>query len=111
MRNWRDVTAAIHRLGKKATIYTRETAGSDEFNNPDAQWVESGTVTCVRTYPNRNTEVENPGGPRDRDRPVFIFRTGEHPESGTRIEYNGVLYELESPTIYDSHVAIFGQKV
>jgi hypothetical protein len=107
----RSVHSAIDRLGKDVDVLTEARVGVDDFNNPQYDWVQTDTTRCVRTYPNRNTELNNRGGPRKRDHPVFLFPRTEAPSSNARIRYDGVLYELESPTIYDTHVAIFGQMV
>lgn len=107
----RSVHSALDRLGKEVEILTERKTGTDGFNNPQYEWHSSNTTRCVRTYPNRNTELNNRGGPRKRDHPVFLFPRGEAPGSNSRVRYDGTLYELESPTEYDTHVAIFGKKV
>ncbi|AGM10763.1 hypothetical protein M192_gp116 [Halorubrum tailed phage 8] len=107
----RSVHSAIDRLGKEIDVLIEAKVGSDEFNNPEYQWIQSHTTRCVRTYPNRNTELNNRGGPRKQDHPVFLFGRDDAPDSNARIRYDGTLYELESPTVYDTHVAIFGKLV
>jgi len=107
----RQAHAAIDRLGKDVDVLIEGKAGVDEFNNPEYGWSLSHTTRCVRTYANRNTELNNRGGPRKRDHPVFLFARDDAPGGNDRIRYDGVLYELESPTVYDTHVAIFGKKV
>jgi hypothetical protein len=108
----RQVRRSIHRLGKVVTILERAETGSNEFNNPESDYSDQGeTSQCIRTYPNRNTQLDNQGGSYERDRPLFIFSNGEEPPSDARIIYNGITYEMQSPTFYDTHVAIFGKLV
>jgi len=107
----RRIRSTIHRLGNDVVIKTRTETGDNEFNNPQSQWSESRTARCVRTYPNRNTQYENPGGRYNEDRALFIFERSEAPDSGSRIVYNGTEYEVKSPTRYDTHVAVFGEPV
>lgn len=107
----RAVKSAIYRLGQEAVIKTRSESGSNEFNNPESSWSESYTTQCVRTYPNRNTQIESGGGNYDQDRALFLFERGNAPDGGSRIVYDGSNYELKSPTKYDTHVAIFGEPV
>ena len=111
MTRRRSVQSLIHRAGKEADVLERQTTGTDEFNNPQSDWTQTGTVQCVRTYPNRNTQIDERGGSYERDHPVFIFPPDDEPPSDGRIRYNGQIYELESPTVYDSHVAIFGSRI
>lgn len=106
----RRVSHLLHRLGKEVDVLTRFSDGTNAFNNPDSTWEKTGTSVCVRTYPNRNTQV-NRGGTFERDHPVFLFSRGDEPPSDARIVYEGVTYGLESPTKYDTHVAFFGNRV
>lgn len=107
----RQILSTIHNLGNEVVIKTRVETGTDEFNNPVSEWVVQRTAQCVRTYPNRNTQIESGGGPYNQDRALFIFANEEAPSAGVRIEYNGSEYELNSPTPYDTHVALFGEPV
>ena len=107
----RGILSTIHRLGKEVVIKTISKTGTDEFNNPVNEWSESRTTRCVRTYPNRNTQVESRGGEYNQDRALFIFADEEAPNAGDRIVYGDQEYELKSPTVYDTHTAIFGEPV
>jgi hypothetical protein len=107
----RRIHSTISRLGKEVNVLQPEGSGTNEFNNPGTSWAVSGTATCVRTYPNRNTQQESGGGPFKSDNPLFIFPAEEQPPTNARIEYDGTTYELQSPTVYDTHVSIFGELV
>jgi hypothetical protein len=107
----RRVLSTIHRLGKEVNVLLPTGSGTNEFNNPETTWEFSHTTRCVRTYPNRNTQQESGGGSFKSDNPVFLFAAEDEPDSNARIEYDGTTYELQSPTIYDTHVSIFGELV
>lgn len=107
----RRILSTINRLGKQVDILTMSETGTDEFNNPEHTWTKTGETQCVRTYPNRNSQFENRQGRYNEDRPVFIFAHGNNPDSGSRIVYDGITYELKSPTTYDTHTTIFGEVV
>ncbi|UBF22272.1 SPP1 gp16-like head completion protein [Halorubrum virus HRTV-11] len=123
-RSWQ-VTAQIDRLGDDATLYKRQNAGRDAFNNTEwgfseATDAEGNTVRvlCFRTYDNRNTEVQGNEGDRHRDAPLFLFPLDEwaEVEPDDRIGYpeptgGETVYELQAPTRYDTHVEIFGEAV
>jgi hypothetical protein len=108
----RQVRRSIHRLGKVVTVLERTETTTNEFNNPQSAYTDNGATShCIRTYPNRNTQLDNQGGSYERDRPLFIFSKGEEPPTDARIIYEETTYEMQSPTIYDTHVAIFGKLV
>jgi len=121
----RSVVAQLHRLGEAVDVFaTQDTGSTNRFNNPDDAWSAQPDrqVIAFRTYPNRNTEVNNRDGQLHRDRPVFLFpkdeddETDDNPIPGEndRIRYpagDGTVYELQAPTEYDTHVEIFGEKV
>lgn len=107
----RAILSTIHRLGEEVQILSHVTTGTDDFNNPTNDWQEAETAQCVRTYPNRNTQVESRGGEYNRDRPLFIFPAEEAPTSGSRIVYQEQTYELKSPTSYNTHTTFFGESV
>lgn len=107
----RAIRSTIYRLGQEVVVKTRSETNSNAFNNPESTWSESYTTQCVRTYPNRNTQIESGGGPYDQDRALFIFERGEDPDTGSRIVYDGSTYEVKSPTKYDTHVAVFCEPV
>ena len=107
----RQILSTIHRLGKEVTVKTRSTSGTNSFNNPESTWTENGTAQCVRTYPNRNSQISRTSGTHNEDRALFIFAQEEAPASDSRIVYDGTEYELQSPTEYDTHTAIFGEPV
>lgn len=97
--------------GELATVYTAEQTGTSDFGEVQTDFVEERTVKCIRTYQNRNEIRSTGAGEYVQDNPVFIFPPNESPASGDRIEYDGAMYELRSPTAYDTHVAIFGKPV
>lgn len=120
------VNALIARLGRTATIYKREQDGQNEFNN--SEWAftddpdEDGeplTALCLRSYDNRNSEVQHNGGDRHRDNPVFFFPLSAWKDTvdpNDRVGYpeplgGETIYELQAPTFYDTHVEIFGELV
>jgi hypothetical protein len=108
----RDISAQLDRIGQTATLYEKEQIGENEFNNTEFGYVENREVTCVRTYPNRNTENEGSDGEYESDRALFIFARGDDEPSGEeRLEYDGQMYALGSTTEYETHVSIFGNKV
>lgn len=123
-RSWQ-VAAKIDRLGHEATLYKRETAGKDAFNNTEWSFTDDPdldgnpeTVVCFRTYDNRNTEVQQNAGDRHRDNPLFLFSLDEWAkvDSNDRIGYpeptgGETVYELQAPTRYETHVEIFGEVV
>jgi hypothetical protein len=107
----RRILSTIHKLGQEVSIKTRSETATNEFNNPVSSWEQTATAQCVRTYPNRNSQFESPGGSYNEDRALFIFARSEAPQSGSRIVYDGEKYEVKSPTKYDTHVAVFGEPV
>lgn len=107
----RGILSTIQRLGREVDVLKRSEGASDSFNNPTHTWTETRTAQAVRTYPNRNTQQESGGGPFASDNPVFLFEKGQAPDSGQRIRYDNTLYEMQSPTPYDTHVAVFGEIV
>ncbi|WP_372611625.1 hypothetical protein [Halomonas sp.] len=114
----RAVVAQVERFGELATLYSRTSDGSDEFNNTEWTFDSDQTVLCFRTYPNRNTEVQQNAGDRNRDSPVFLFPLDEYEavSDSDRIGYpdqngNETLYELQAPTRYATHVEIYGEVV
>lgn len=107
----RSIESVISRLGKEVDVLSRSETGTDAFNNPTSQWNKIGTTHAVRTYPNRNTQMNSGGGPYESDNPVFLFMDGETPPSDGRIVYDGVTYEMQAPTHYEDHSAMFGKLV
>lgn len=118
----RRVVAQIHRLGTEADVLQHEKTGTNEFGNPESEWTETGSVIVFRTYPNRNTEAQSRSGDLHRDRPVFLIprddfdETDDNPLPGNedRLRYpsgTGEVYQLQAPTMYESHVEIFGEIV
>lgn len=106
--------ALLHRLGHEVTVRTHSKGNEDRFGNPESSWTDDRTVICLRSYPNRNTEITGMGGGRDRDRPVFFFPDDENndpPGDDARIVYEGTTYEMKAPTVYESHVEMFGEVV
>jgi len=121
----RNVVAQLHRLGEYADVFAaQDTATTNQFNNPDTDWsaTPDRQVIAFRTYPNRNTEVNNHDGQLHRDRPVFVFPKDDDdakdhnpvPGENDRLRYpagNGTVYELQAPTEYETHVEMFGERV
>lgn len=115
MRTGQRVVAQVQRLGVRAEVRTRTETGDNSFGNPTDDHVPDREVWAVRTYPNRNTEVNSDRGDRHRDRPVFIVPKGEDqpavPSEEDQIDYNGTLYEVQALTRYPTHVEFFGAPV
>jgi len=121
----RRVVAQIERLGHEATLYSRVSDGKNGFNNTewefDADPDDTGTdqtVLCFRTYPNRNTEIQQNSGDRNRDSPVLMFPPDDYAKvsDSDRIGYpepddTETVYELQAPTRYETHVEIYGEVV
>jgi hypothetical protein len=92
-------------------VYRNSGGAADEFGHADDNWIEVDRTIAVRSYANRNTTADENVGPLNRDRPIFYFVADEAPRSGDRIEYNGIYYELEAPTEYDSHTAAYANAI
>lgn len=119
----RRITVVLDRLGREADIHERSTGSKDGFNNPSDSYAHSeDSVLCFRTYPNRNTEVSTRAGDRHQDNPLFLFPKGKEPDQEARIEYPEdaesvegatatTMYEMQAPTVYDTHVEMFGKLV
>lgn len=107
--------AQIHRLGQNAVVKKRTETGQNEFGNPTDEYTAQQTVIAFRTYPNRNTQVESNVGDLGRDNPVFLIAIGENqpapPEENDHLVYDGTEYEVKSPTVYDTHIEVFGDVV
>jgi hypothetical protein len=112
--------AQLKRIGENATVYTRTPAGEDQFGNTEYEWTADHVIAAVRSYPNRNTDQERNSGTMAGDRPVFILPvpTGSvqadqpsPPTTDDRLEYNGIMYALESQTRYDQHVEMMGNRI
>ena len=110
-----DVSAQLRRLGEEVTVLEPTQTSRNDFGNPERTYESSRTTYAVRTYPNRNTTVEESAGDLARDKPVFVFPKGnddpEPPQAEDHIVYNGEEYELQAPTHYETHMEIFGQLV
>lgn len=109
------ITAHINRYGKEAEVKTRSEGSTNEFGNTTDTHTADRTVIAARTYPNRNTQVENNVGTRDRDRPVFIVSrrndVPKPPQENDQIVFEGKTYEVKAHTEYDTHVEFFGEPV
>lgn len=109
------IVAQIGRLGREAEVLIRGETGQNEFGNVTDDYTLDRTVLAYKTYPNRNTQVENSVGDRSQDRPVFIVPKGRDqpkpPEEEDLIRFDGVDYEVKSHTEYDTHVEFFGGKL
>lgn len=109
--------AHLHRLGQEAGVKERTETGKNYFGNQtdDHSTTPDRYVTALRTYPNRNTQVEKPYGDRNRDRPVFMVAIGPNqpapPEPNDVLTYNGQDYEVKAHTPYDTHVEFFGEPI
>lgn len=115
MKPERRVTAQLSRFGKEAQVLEKSKTGENEFGNSEFSYTTVRTVLAVRTYPNRNTEVESNVGDRGQDRPVFVVSNAaedpEPPEFESRISFEGQVYEVGAHTTYDTHVEFFGEPV
>lgn len=116
MTYYRRLVAQLFRFGKPGIVMPRVTTGENEFGNTDDEF--TGTtreVIAMKTYPNRNTEIESRIGTRERDRPVFLVPKGDDqpapPGEKDHFMYESQEYEVKAHTEYDSHVEFFGEPV
>lgn len=112
----RNIHAQLEQIGGLGEVHVRAQVGDDEFGNPEWEWVYDRDVITVRSYPNRNTEREGNAGTLEGDRPVFVFAIAEGnqpapPTSADRFRYDGTMYELESPTKYETHVEMMANAI
>jgi len=111
----RRIVAQVARLGQEVTVRVERETGTDDFGNPERGYADDRTLHALRTYPNRNTEVNTNRGDRHRDRPVFVIPKSDDypavPEAEDRLVYDGQTYEMQAPTHYETHVEYFGQIV
>lgn len=111
----RNLAVQIHSLGGEAEVLTRSETGTNEFGNPTDEYTPQRTILAMKTYPNRNTEVESSSGDRHRDRPVLISpdvsSQPEPPGEEDRVSFDGTLYEVKALTEYDTHVEYFCEVV
>lgn len=117
------VEVVLERIGREAVIGDRTQEGEDAFGNPTDSYPDSGnSVRCVRTYPSQNTEASSVAGDTHTDRPLFGFVKDDVPPKEARIEYpedaetvadatETTIYEMQAPTVYDSHVEMRGDVV
>lgn len=111
-----NVRVMIHRVGREITVLDRSVTGTDQFNNPQHGWTDNSTsddppIKAIRTYPNRNRQNNENGGPYDQDRPLFMFTPDDAPDEGGRVVYADETYELGSATRYDTHVTFLAKHV
>lgn len=112
-----NVAAHLFRLGREATVKPRTVDGTNEFGNvtDDYNTETSRKVIAYRTYPNRNTQVNDNTGSRDQDRPVFLVPSTEDqpdpPDPEDVLIYDGTKYEVKSHTPYETHVEFFGAPI
>lgn len=109
------VLAQIYRLGREAEVLVRTETGQNEFGNTTDDYLSDRTVIAFKTYPNRNTQIENSVGDRNQDSPVFLVPIEEDipdpPSPNDQIKYDGQKYEVKAHTDYDTHVEFFGEPV
>ena len=111
--------ARLHQTGREVDVLERQDAPQNKFGNTESTYDDesnpSRTVIAVRTYPNRNTEVNSNSGDYNRDKPIFLVPIGDNqpdpPSYLDQIVYDGIKYEVKSHTEYDTHVEFFGNKV
>ena len=107
------LVAQLYRFGYEADVKIRSTTGTNEFGNTTDEYILDRTVIAFRTYPNRNTSVENNEGDRSQDRPVFLVPKGPDqptpPEPEDVLNFEGQDYEVKAHTHYDTHVEFFGE--
>lgn len=111
----RNLSAQLFRLAREVEVWTRSETGTNEFGNVTDSHSYSHNVIAVRTYPNRNTEVESRVGDRNRDEPVFVIPIGpdqpDRPTKDDRLKYDGQFYEIKGETEYETHIEVFGDPV
>lgn len=107
----RNVSRILSLRGEDVDLWRDEGTTTNEFGKDVDSWIEIGTIRTLRSYPNRNTTLDENDGPLQRDRPVFFFHPDSAVQSEDRIDYRGTFYDLESPTRYDSHIAIMANAV
>jgi hypothetical protein len=105
------LATVIGQLGRRVPVYVESVDSTDKFGHSETSWAEDRTALCFKSYANRNETRSSPTGEFYRDRPVFFFELTEAPGAGDRIVYDGQAYEMESPTAYESHVALMGRPV
>lgn len=109
------IKAQLFRMGIECDVKRREETGQNEFGNTTDVYVSDRTVIATKTYPNRNTTVENHAGDRQRDNPVFLVPKGPNqpipPRPEEVLNYDGTDFEVNSHTEYDTHVEFFGSKI
>lgn len=105
----------VYRSGQKAEVQKRVVASDNDFGNPETEYYPDRAVIAARTYPNRNTEVQNSAGDYHQDEAVFIVPIGpeqnEPPQEEDILVYDGQQYEVKAHTEYDTHVEFFGKQV
>jgi hypothetical protein len=107
----RELTGAMARDWEPVEIYRDTGTTTDSFNQDEPAWTQEGSTLCRRSYPNRNTTVQEQAGSLDRNRPVFFFPAGNAPRSGDRIKFRGDYYEVEAPTAYETHVSMMADEI
>jgi hypothetical protein len=107
----RELTGALARDWEPVEIWRDVGDGTDGFGNAESSWSEVGSTVARRSYPNRNTTVQEQAGSLDRNRPVFFFPAGNAPLSGERIKFRGDYYEVEAPTAYETHVSMMADEI
>lgn len=109
------VAAHIGRLGREAKVLVQSESAEDDFGNKEYTYTPDRVVLAFRTYPNRNTEFDSDAGSLQGDNPVFLVPIGpnqpEPPEENSRIKYAGEKYQVDSHTVYDTHVEFFGDQI
>lgn len=107
----RRLSSAVSRRSKQTPVYRDTSTSTDSFGQDEDTWEQVDAVQATRTYPNRNTTTQATEGSLQRDRPLFFFSAHVDLEPGDRIKYNSTWYELESPTEYQSHVAMLANAI
>lgn len=116
-RHAKRIRARLTRIGQQVEILARSEGAENSLGNPTDSYSATGdTVTCVRSYPNRNTEITQASGDRNRDKPIFFFPRADAPDSEYRIKYtepdgSSTIYEMQAPTRYETHTEMFGKIV
>lgn len=107
----RELTGAMAREWEPVPIYRDTGTGTDGFGQSQSAWTQEGSTVTRRSYPNRNTTVQEQAGALNRNRPVFFFPAGNAPRAGDRIKFRGDYYEVEAPTAYETHVSMMADKI
>ena len=102
---------AIHRMGVECDISepagSTATDGYGKQSSTDDTFSSVGSEKVVRVYGGGGTEPSvgrHTGGRQKEDSPLLVLQRNTVAQEGFRVSYNSSLYELDSFTIYPSHI-------